>query len=447
MTGRLRILVAGFSILLGASLGSATELDTGTVDIEAIVERARSLTQNKQATADERTAIVTELAKHPTSETSALIVSVGLAAADPAPRTAARAALVTMGTEPGIRKQILTAYKRESKRPGPLAAELALVLLAGEQDARAGGFRQQFDRQPLAAAYHTAVAVMAAAAAPGDASAIAALRNLAASRCFGASLAYRRGLIKTLAELRNSTAVEVLVDMLQGLSGEARGDVIAYLTRISGERHGTDARAWRTWFDTHRATLVLDGGQAARSGLSDAPPVPDKDDTQADYYDIPIYADRVIFVLDTSSSMQGDPLQAAKRELESAIFALPDATQFAVIYFNSGVGPWQRQFVPATEPNKRAAAAFVNQLPPEGGTATSDALEAAFTFDAEAIFFLSDGAPSAGKIVDPRAIVDYVTRLNAGRYVSVNTISIMGGAAFLEDLAKANNGSFRAVNR
>ena len=426
------------------SLAIATAADRSAGDLKALADRVRVLVKDRTATAAEREAVVAELAMHPTADSAALIVSVGLAAAAPGPRSAARSALVAMSAESGVRAQLVAAYTREARRGGPLAAELGLVLLASEREATAGGFRQMLDRQPPAAVHAVVGPVLAAASAPGDPTAIAALRGVAGSRCFAASLACRRGLIETLVALKSPPAVELLIDVLELTTGEARGDVITYLSRISGERHGTDARAWRAWFEAHRTTLALDDEAVAREPTQAAPAA---DAAQADYYGIPIYSDRVVFVLDTSSSMQGAPLDAAKRELESAIFGLPDATLFTVLFFNSGVGPWRPQLVPATEPNKRAAAAFVNQLPAEGGTATSDALEAAFTFDTEAIFFLSDGAPSAGRIVDPRGIVDHVTRLNQGRYVSVNTISIMGGAAFLEELAKANHGSFRAVDR
>jgi hypothetical protein len=39
-----------------------------------------------------------------------------------------------------------------------------------------------------------------------------------------------------------------------------------------------------------------------------------------------------------------------------------------------------------------------------------------------------------------------VSQLNASRGVSVNAISIMGGAEFLEELARTNRGSFRAID-
>ena len=107
---------------------------------------------------------------------------------------------------------------------------------------------------------------------------------------------------------------------------------------------------------------------------------------------------RLVFVLDTSGSMTGPRMDAAKRELVAAIEALPDYAEFGVVAFNSKVDQWQGKLVPATLAAKKAAARFVAARKAEATTASYDALEAAFRFDAEAIYFLSDGRPKGGKI-------------------------------------------------
>lgn len=442
VNSRLSLLLA-LAIGLGAVASPAAPPDES--DFTAVADRARRLAKDADATPADRTAVVISLAEHGSTEAATLIISVGLGATDPEPRTAARAALVRLADDPRIHSHVFAAYRRASARPGPLAAELAIVLLAAEADDDRGSLRTLLDRAPQAGMLATAAAVCAAAGRAGDPTAVQALRTLARLRCFAGSLACRRGVIATLAGIPGPESIEALVDMMEELRGEARGDAITRLVKVSGENHGTDARAWRAWL---QAAADTGARPAPDEDFAGAPaPAAAEDAAGADYYGIPIYADRVVFVLDTSGSMEGLPLEAAKRELESAIFSLPAETFFTIVFFNSDVGPWQRQLVQATDSNKQAAAAFVARLPAQGGTATSDALQAAFTFDTEAIFFLSDGAPSAGRITDPAGIVEFVTRLNEGRYVSVNTISIMGGAAFLETLAQANHGSFRAVDQ
>ena len=97
---------------------------------------------------------------------------------------------------------------------------------------------------------------------------------------------------------------------------------------------------------------------------------------------------------------------------------------------------------------KRSAAAYVSGLTAAGKTASFDALDAAFRYDAEAIFFLSDGEPTAGRMVNPAQIIRFVAEANKNRRLSLHTIGIMpdnGLAQFLQVLATANNGAYRHV--
>ena len=120
--------------------------------------------------------------------------------------------------------------------------------------------------------------------------------------------------------------------------------------------------------------------------------------------------------------------------------------------FNSDVSIWQRQLVPADATQKRAAAAYVNLQDVHSSTASYDALEAAFHFDTEAIYFLSDGAPNGGKIAAPVDIVAAITAANQSRRISIYTIGIGAGFpgspldVFLKTLAEKNLGLYRRVD-
>ncbi len=89
---------------------------------------------------------------------------------------------------------------------------------------------------------------------------------------------------------------------------------------------------------------------------------------------------------------------AAKRELLQAVDGLTEDTQFSIVAFNSMVHPWQRQLVPANASMKQAAARWINMLEANSMTASYDALEAGLRFDAEALYFLTDGEPHGGKV-------------------------------------------------
>lgn len=418
----------------------------GAEDFSVVAEKARRMAMNRSTTSADRVAMVDELAGFSTAAAASHIVSIGLSASAPEPQSAARKTLAGLSADKRVRAALIASFKKEAGRGSPLAPELAIVLLAAEKDHDAGEFRLLLDRMPPPAILAVCDAVCAAAIRLGDETAVAALASYARTQSFAGSLACRRAVVSALAQIPDLAAVEALIAMLGTIRGEARGDIMTIFGRVSGKGYSADQGELKAWLDAHREEL----GKLPLA--SDEHPVlldeedEEPDEKHAAYYDIPIYADRAVFVIDVSGSMEGEPLVAAKRELTSAIFGLPETSFFSVLAFHSNVGAWQRQLVQANDLNKRAAADFVARLKVGGGTATSDALRAAFEFDTEAIFFMSDGEPSTGKIIDPAAIVTMVSQLNASRGVSVNAISIMGGAEFLEELARTNRGSFRAID-
>ena len=85
-------------------------------------------------------------------------------------------------------------------------------------------------------------------------------------------------------------------------------------------------------------------------------------------------------------------------------------------------------------------------------TASYDALEAAFAYDTEAIYFLSDGAPTSGKILAPLDIIAAITTANKVRRITIYTIGVAPGFpgsptdAFLKTLAEENFGQYRRVD-
>jgi uncharacterized protein YegL len=237
--------------------------------------------------------------------------------------------------------------------------------------------------------------------------------------------------------------VTALIDLLDTLRGEVRADIAGYLAAISGKNHGVDADAWRAWWDAAR-----EGFEFPPRLASYPPPAVAPGDVGNAYYEIPVYAERIVFVIDTSSSMEGERMETAKRELVSAIHTLDPLVAFTVVSFSDAARAWQPQLVEATDDAKRSAAAYVRALVAAGKTASFDALDTAFRYEAEAIFFLSDGEPTAGRIVNPAQIVRFVAEANKNRRLSLHTIGVMpdnGLAEFLQVLATANNGAYRHV--
>jgi hypothetical protein len=143
----------------------------------------------------------------------------------------------------------------------------------------------------------------------------------------------------------------------------------------------------------------------------------------------------------------------AKRELTSVIGKMPPKNDFSIVVFDHQVIVWQRDLLPATPANKDAAMQYVARLQSRGRTATYDALDAAFRFDTEAIFFLTDGEPTCGRVIDPTQITNLVSQANRLRRLSIYTIGLAPGQVgsvfdtFLKTLAEQNYGSYRRVDQ
>ena len=61
----------------------------------------------------------------------------------------------------------------------------------------------------------------------------------------------------------------------------------------------------------------------------------------------------------------------------------------------------------------------------------------------EAIFVLSDGLPSAGRVRDPEEILRIVNQANRFRRITINTISVGRSSDLLKALSRQNNGGYR----
>ncbi len=109
-----------------------------------------------------------------------------------------------------------------------------------------------------------------------------------------------------------------------------------------------------------------------------------------------ITARELVFVLDTSGSMGGAPLDASKRFMESALQGLRPEDYFRVIRFSSGASEFASQAVPATRGNIRSGLRYVRGLRAGGGTEIDNAIRHAFATRQPAntlriVVFLSDG--------------------------------------------------------
>lgn len=278
---------------------------------------------------------------------------------------------------------------------------------------------------------------------------LSALKQLMTLPQFKEDFAVRRTIAQALTRLRTKPAFKVLISVLAESKGEVRNDIVRYLSHITGQEHGNDARKWDAWWQENEEDFTFPPADKPGQG---APWVP-RALAGPSYYRVPLSGSRILFVLDTSVSMlQGNRILAAKRELTRTLNALPGDVEFNVVVFNTRVSAWRNKLVPSTEDNKHNAVYFVESQGLGNGTASYDALETAINLDAEVIYFVTDGAPFGGKITNPGEIVLTITQLNQFRRTTIHSFGIGVGPAgnlfdtFLSTLAEQNYGQYQRVD-
>jgi len=154
----------------------------------------------------------------------------------------------------------------------------------------------------------------------------------------------------------------------------------------------------------------------------------------------------IVFVVDTSGSMEGKKMEQARGALRLFLGSLAPDDRFDVVPFATEPEPFFGQRVPATPGNVAQAMDRADHLVASGGTNIAGALEAALAgTEADGrvpmIVFLTDGEPTVGT-TDTRTILDAVAARNAGK----NRLFVFGVGNdvridLLDELARKNGGA------
>jgi von Willebrand factor type A domain len=405
----------------------------------------------------ERIAALRQLHDYPIVDAARLLVTVGLRDDEPSVRDAAYYTLLDLNDHADIARYLLLTVNKDSRHGevNQTTLQLLAVLLAStspdiERDVSA--YLEKRTRM-----HDGLILVESLADGLGDhgrAEDVGPLTKLAGLKIFSAEFGLRRAVAEALMKISAPEAIGQLVTLLEKLRGELRAEIVKHLCEATGQDFGLEAAVWRLWWKENEKTFQMVGAPAGRrDGNNLALGGPSRGASM--YYGLSIYAEKMVFIIDTSSSMlQGGRLMAAKRELLQAIDGLSDDAQFSVLAFNGEVYAWHKQLMPANTAMKQAASLWISALETGNTTASYDALETGMRFDAEAMFFLTDGVPQGGKINNPADIVALITRANWAKRMSIYTIGIgvlgpQGGIfdTFLTALAKQNWGIYRRVDK
>lgn len=305
----------------------------------------------------------------------------------------------------------------------------------------------------LLAAEHVGIA-MVAAEALGERQfhgAIDFLKRQTSRPEYAANYAFRFHLMRALVRMEHPDAIEFVSAEAQRLDGQLRYRLEQTLDAVTVESFRGDRVRFENWSESR-------GRQGLFATASHQPPAEPESLRriqfgQPQYYGIEIHAQRLMFILDRSGSMeeydQGmTRLDRAKTELIRAIESLPADAEFAILTYDTDVNLWRDGLVAASAENKQRAANFVRRVDYGDKTNTYGALRRALEFDdqLEVAFLLTDGQPTTGEIVAPVKILKDVLARNRFRHLNIHTIGIaVEGATenFLRLLAEETDGQFR----
>ena len=305
------------------------------------------------------------------------------------------------------------------------------------------------------------------------------------------------------ARLRHKDSIEPLIDALEREPGRLKDDAAKALTRITGRDFGTTVKSWRRfWKDWGTKFVVPTEAELAKRAESKAA-TNSRYETATAFNGIETPSVSMLFVIDVSGSMKhlmtekerfkdrGYPslarIEIVKHELKKTVGALGDNVKFNVVAFGTEIEPWRKKLVTANGLQKAAAQDWIDKLEPLGAsgknadlieaglqapdannsgggrTNTHDALmyalgmvdakgkpirKADYRVEVDTVFFLSDGRPSAGPLVDPSDILRVVGEVNALRKAVIHTIALGDfDKRFMKTLAKDSGGQFVDLGR
>ena len=159
---------------------------------------------------------------------------------------------------------------------------------------------------------------------------------------------------------------------------------------------------------------------------------------KASLFGVQVVAERVAYVIDYSSSMNGGKLTRAQRELNDSVGRLTEHQIFTVLLFNT-IAYSEPEFTekPASQQAKNGLAKWLKQSMANGGTDPLPALEIVLKGDYDVVFLVSDGEFNI-------TTVKKIQTLNQNK-IPISTISLSVDSQTLKMIAQENNGQYITV--
>jgi HEAT repeat protein len=262
----------------------------------------------------------------------------------------------------------------------------------------------------------------------------------------------------------NKAAATHLIGALKGATGRIKNELNETLKAVTGvDKHG-DVEAWKTWWDEH--------GDEFLAGTYVPHPSERADNKgNSTFYGLPVHSTRLVFLLDTSGSMQEKPnwlppdfngkgeasrLEVAKFELRKIITLLPGNAEFNVVLFHSWLEPYADKMKTMTGGERTKCLKWVEAIKHGDGTHTWEGLEEVYrqaggnfwaknaSGTLDTIYLMTDGVPSSG-VTDLKQFIDKITAINRFKKIAIHTIGVdppANGEELLKQIAAATGGMY-----
>lgn len=302
-----------------------------------------------------------------------------------------------------------------------------------------------------------------------------------------------------LHDMRAKRAIAPLITRMEVEQGRLLEEYARSLEEITAKYFGMRTEMWREWWTgieqrfeipTDEALAKAKAKRAENQARYDPP-------GSTNYHGIATPSRSVLFVIDVSGSMEntvvekerfedGDypsmsRIDIVKTELQRTIEGLEPYVEFNILAFATEVKSWKKKLVGCNVLNRKSAIDWVGRQEAIGGSSKEDLARAGLTGAAnleagktntygvlmkalgvagrgthdkaydvavDTIFFLSDGRPTAGELVDPDDILAEVRSANELRKVVIHTIALGEfQKEFMRTLARENGGVFVDLGR
>lgn len=264
-----------------------------------------------------------------------------------------------------------------------------------------------------------------------------------------------------LGGMRHVLAIQSL---LPQLSDDAIGHIVRRsLYRLTGQDFENDAERWKTWLTEQESNIPwkmlgrteFDNYLKLQSLLK--PLEEDPTMNMSSFYGVEFRAKGALFILDVSGSMIIDNrINKLKAQMSNLLIAMQNTSgklRYGIVTFGENVESCfsGRGIALDDEKNHKQAVRFVDRLQADGGTPMCEALNHALTRvlpggNIDAIYFLSDGAPSDGT---PDQVLDLARRIHEKFQTRIHTIGIgedpsqsSDEPSLLRQIANACDGTF-----